>query len=192
MAQFMGSSSRLLQANVASSLSHPGRGTVTFTADGVVKFANNAGTGFNYLNLNGPRLTRISDTNIAFQTSTGTPATTSAGSFGVQDSSSVPTGYFDGGAAKHLALGSDWAIKFYSAATGFATNDLQMTRAAAGVLQINNGTAATGGALEIFEATAPSAPAANGVRIYAVDNGGKTELLALFSSGAAIRLAIQV
>lgn len=41
------------------------------------------------------------------------------------------------------------------------------------------------------EMTAPAAPSANGWRIYAVDNGGKTELLALFASGAAQRIAIE-
>lgn len=46
--------------------------------------------------------------------------------------------------------------------------------------------------IETVEMTAPAAPAANGVRIYAEDNGsGKTRLMALFSSGAAQQLAIQ-
>jgi hypothetical protein len=45
---------------------------------------------------------------------------------------------------------------------------------------------------EMSEITAPAAPAANGVRIYAEDNGaGKTRLMALFSSGAAQQIAIQ-
>lgn len=49
-----------------------------------------------------------------------------------------------------------------------------------------------GGGLETYEITAPSAPAANAVRIYAEDNGaGKTRLMALFSSGAAQQIAIQ-
>jgi hypothetical protein len=47
------------------------------------------------------------------------------------------------------------------------------------------------GALELAEMTAPAAGAANTVRIYAVDNGGRTQLMALFSSGAAQQLAIQ-
>ena len=48
------------------------------------------------------------------------------------------------------------------------------------------------GAIEIAEMTAPAAGAANTVRIYAVDNGaGKTQLMALFSSGSAVQLAIQ-
>lgn len=42
------------------------------------------------------------------------------------------------------------------------------------------------------QALAPAAPAANGVIIYAVDNGsGKTQLMAIFASGAAQQIAIQ-
>jgi hypothetical protein len=45
---------------------------------------------------------------------------------------------------------------------------------------------------EMAEMTAPAAPAANGVRIYAVDNGsGKTQLMALFATGAAQQIAIE-
>lgn len=45
---------------------------------------------------------------------------------------------------------------------------------------------------EMTEVTAPSAPAANKVRIYADDNGaGKTRVMALFASGAAQVMAIQ-
>jgi hypothetical protein len=46
--------------------------------------------------------------------------------------------------------------------------------------------------IEQTEMAAPSAPAANGVRIYAQDNGaGKTQLMALFASGAAQQIAIE-
>lgn len=46
--------------------------------------------------------------------------------------------------------------------------------------------------MQLVEMTAPAAGAANSVRIYAVDNGaGKTQLMALFSSGAAQQIAIQ-
>lgn len=48
-----------------------------------------------------------------------------------------------------------------------------------------------GATIELVEMTAPAAPAANGVRIYAVDNGGKTQLVALFNSGAAQQIAIE-
>jgi len=41
------------------------------------------------------------------------------------------------------------------------------------------------------EMAAPAAPAANGVVIYAVDNGGKTQLMVRFPSGAAQQIAIE-
>ena len=45
---------------------------------------------------------------------------------------------------------------------------------------------------QLSEMTAPAAPAANSVRIYAVDNGsGKTQLMALFATGAAQQIAIE-
>lgn len=48
------------------------------------------------------------------------------------------------------------------------------------------------GGILMAEMTAPAAPAANNVILYAVDNGsGKTQLMALFSSGAAQQVAIQ-
>jgi|SRR5262245_10941984 len=55
-----------------------------------------------------------------------------------------------------------------------------------------SGSFSTAGYMEMIEITAPSAPASNFVRIYAQDNGaGKTQLMALFSSGAAQQIAIQ-
>ncbi len=72
-----------------------------------------------------------------------------------------------------------------------ATQDVGFARSARGVIAITDGSTGAG-CLEMSEQTAPSAPSANGVRIYAVDNGaGKTQLMALFSSGAAQQLAIQ-
>lgn len=48
------------------------------------------------------------------------------------------------------------------------------------------------GYLPLTEMTAPSAAPANGVRIYAEDNGaGKTRLMAQFATGAAQQLAIE-
>lgn len=45
---------------------------------------------------------------------------------------------------------------------------------------------------ELTEMAAPAAPAANKVRFYAQDNGaGKTQLMALFPSGAAQQVAIE-
>jgi len=46
--------------------------------------------------------------------------------------------------------------------------------------------------LEFTEQTAPAAPAANNVRIYAEDDGaGKTRLMARFATGAAVQIAIE-
>lgn len=74
-----------------------------------------------------------------------------------------------------------------------STPDIWMTRNTASVLSLATTIAgSTGIVLEMFERTAPSAPDANGVRIYAEDDGaGKTRLMALFSSGAAQQIAIQ-
>lgn len=46
--------------------------------------------------------------------------------------------------------------------------------------------------IEMVEMTAPGAPAADGARLYAVDNGaGKTQLMVRFGSGAAQQIAIE-
>lgn len=86
---------------------------------------------------------------------------------------------------------------------GTAVADTGLSRNAAGVVEVNNGTAGTYRDLKLrnllnteyhqmTEMTAPSAPAANSVRIYAEDNGaGKTRLMALFASGVAQQIAIE-
>lgn len=71
----------------------------------------------------------------------------------------------------------------------FGAIGVQLTPSLAN-LKLWNGT--SGSALEMVEQTAPSAPGSNCVRIYAQDNGaGKTQLMALFASGAAQQLAIE-
>lgn len=67
--------------------------------------------------------------------------------------------------------------------------------------QDNNGTRfVVGGSGSVFtasyiegaEQSAPAAPAANGYRIFAQDNGaGKTQLMVIFASGAAQQIAIE-
>ena len=55
-----------------------------------------------------------------------------------------------------------------------------------------NGIISAVGAMGMIEVTAPSAPASNGAYLYLDDNGsGKTRLMVRFSSGSAVRLAIQ-
>lgn len=70
--------------------------------------------------------------------------------------------------------------------------DTAINRSAAGVVGIRGNSHTAGGALEFLEQTAPSAPGANAVRLYAQDNGaGKTQLMALFNTGAAQQVAIE-
>ncbi len=60
------------------------------------------------------------------------------------------------------------------------------------IRNIGAGVVAITGAIEGAEQTAPSAPAANGYRIFAQDNGaGKTQLMVIFASGAAQQIAIE-
>jgi len=67
-----------------------------------------------------------------------------------------------------------------------------LTSLAAGVTRVTGSSETIGGSLEFIEQTAPAAPATNGVRIYAEDNGsGKTRLMALFATGAAQQIAIE-
>jgi hypothetical protein len=64
--------------------------------------------------------------------------------------------------------------------------------AAGGALTITTGGSLTATTYEGAEMAAPSAPAANGYKIFAQDNGGgKTQLMVIFASGAAQQLAIQ-
>lgn len=70
--------------------------------------------------------------------------------------------------------------------------DTRITRVGAGIIGVRAGSNTNGAALSMVEQTAPSAPSANGVYLYAQDNGaGKTQLMALFASGAAQQVAIE-
>jgi hypothetical protein len=82
---------------------------------------------------------------------------------------------------------------------GFLVTYCGLAGASAGAYDL--GAASIGGAfrnlhltqfIETFEMSAPSAPAANGARIYTEDNGsGKTRLMVRFQSGAAQQIAIE-
>lgn len=88
-------------------------------------------------------------------------------------------------------IASGYQVGWSSSTPGAAANDTGLARVAAMTVKITNGSTGPG-CLQLQETTAPSAPAADNVIIYAVDNGsGKTQLMALFSSGAAQQLAIQ-
>lgn len=90
-----------------------------------------------------------------------------------------------------LAMSSAMKLGFSSSDADAAAPDVYFVRSAASIIGVL-GASAGGGAVELSEMTAPSAPAANKVRIYSEDNGsGKTRLMALFPSGAAQQIAIE-
>lgn len=69
--------------------------------------------------------------------------------------------------------------------------DTGLSRSAAGVLGLTNGSTG-GGTLEFTEIAAPSAPAANKARLFTQDNGaGKTQLVVRFATGAIQVLATE-
>lgn len=69
-------------------------------------------------------------------------------------------------------------------------SDAGLSRTAAGIVRVNNGTTG-GGALELLEQTAPSG-ASNTARLFTQDNGaGKTQLMVIFGSGVAQQIAIE-
>ena len=83
-------------------------------------------------------------------------------------------------------------IEFVGTYAGYLKwNSVGIAQSATGIIKVTNGSTG-GGSLEFIEQTAPSAPSTNAVRIYSVDNGsGKTQLMALFATGAAQQLAIE-
>lgn len=94
------------------------------------------------------------------------------------------------GTARRISADVSWGFAASSDASATGA-DTGLKRTAAGILGITNGSTG-GGTIEFQEQTAPAAGAADTVRLYAVDNGaGKTQLMAIFASGAAQQVAIQ-
>jgi hypothetical protein len=86
---------------------------------------------------------------------------------------------------------NDGLIGFQDTAFAGGSFDTGLRRVAAGVLGVC-ASASTGAALNFIEQTAPSAPAANQLVLYAEDNGsGKTKLMARFNTGTAVQVAIE-
>jgi hypothetical protein len=91
----------------------------------------------------------------------------------------------------NLRFNSGARVSWSSNTNPGSSDDIAIARIAAGILGITNGSTG-GGAAELIEVTAPAAPAADRVRIYAEDNGsGKTRLMARFATGAAQQIAIE-
>ena len=91
-----------------------------------------------------------------------------------------------------ISLSGASSLSWGSSAPTIGMLDTSLNRSAAGVVGVRGNGPTAGGALEFLEQTAPSAPGANAVRLYAQDNGaGKTQLMALFNTGAAQQVAIE-
>jgi len=105
----------------------------------------------------------------------------------------VGTGKAGTGSGRALVLRTNGSSRFFLQATNghlLASTDNTYDIGASGANRPRN--VFWAGYQEMSEVTAPAAPAANGVRIYAVDNGsGKTQLMALFATGAAQQIAIE-
>lgn len=73
-----------------------------------------------------------------------------------------------------------------------ATGVVEIQAESTGVSISASAITALGRHMDFTEKTAPAAPGLDTARIYAEDNGsGKTRLMALFNTGAAVQIAIQ-
>ena len=93
---------------------------------------------------------------------------------------------------QNVAFGAPYQLGWVSTndAAG-AGIDIGIARSGSGILKVTDGSTGAG-ALHFQEQTAPSAPSANNVYLYAQDNGaGKTQLMAKFATGAAQQIAIE-
>lgn len=89
----------------------------------------------------------------------------------------------------YVGDGTGYSFAFSKRAGGVSTDLVTITDA--GALSVTGSISATS-YIEGAEQTAPAAPAANGYRIFAQDNGaGKTQLMVIFASGAAQQIAIE-
>ena len=90
-----------------------------------------------------------------------------------------------------IILGNTFQYTWSSTSSAASVPDIGIARSSAGIMKITDGTTGAG-ALHFQEQTAPSAPSANNVYLYAQDNGaGKTQLMARFATGAAQQIAIE-
>jgi hypothetical protein len=105
------------------------------------------------------------------------------------------------GTARNVAIQTDGTTRATFSGFGVTLQDTALldwsgrsgfTSPADGVISMRNAADNAGSALQFREQTAPAAPAADNVRIYAEDDGsGKTRLMARFATGAAVQIAIE-
>jgi len=144
-------------------------GTITSTSSAIVLRNNAAGTTYKELDIGNTG-------NSVFLGVEGSPTTLIAGATAYDSFISTATG-----------TGFVTAVNFVTVTRATSTG-----LAVTGTLSSTGNLTVTGGYIEGNEQTAPAAPAANGYRIYAEDNGaGKTRLMVKFATGAAQQIAIE-
>lgn len=95
------------------------------------------------------------------------------------------------GPSNGVLLASSTEIAWSSTSAASGSQDTGLIRAGVGLLQVTDG-ASGPGLVYLKETTTPAAAAADFAKIYAKDNGsGKTQLCAIFSSGAEQCFATQ-
>ena len=102
--------------------------------------------------------------------------------------------FIAGDSAPLFRLNSSPQMQLELGPGGSSETDVGWARTAAGIMQLNNGSASNDGATIEFDelGSAPSAPADNRARLYLQDNGaGKEQLCALFNTGATVCFATE-
>lgn len=97
---------------------------------------------------------------------------------------------------QHICDGGAYALHAITDAGGISVGNIIRADLSNGNVGFGTATPSTrldidAGAMELAEMTAPGAGAVNTCRLYCVDNGGKTELYAIFNTGAAQLIAAQ-
>lgn len=187
-------------------------GSIT-TATGTGDMAIGAGTGGGslYLAANGSDIARITSTtglmfgqiwslgwanNATLSSATGADLfmlRDAAGTLAQRNGTSAQTlrvygTYTDSSNYVRVSLsGSSTAVTLAAQTAGTGADDVPVVITPAGTAQVE-----IGNGVQFTEMTAPSAPSANKVILYAQDNGaGKTQLMALFPTGVAQQVAIE-
>lgn len=165
--------------------------SATPTLEQVLVAGNNTGNNMiGFFNTSGPYLKRGANSRLDVLSSSadtganGTVYATQFTCFGGGDKVSINSA--------GVNVSNDRLLAFSSGTTHAGAKDAGVSRSAAGVIRINNGTTSAGGTLELLELASAPAGSTNAARLYAVDNGaGKTQLFVIFASGAAQLLATE-
>ena len=113
----------------------------------------------------------------------------SVGSFdlGVQSQIDFPTSRIVGGLDGLRIVGDD--VRISPAEDGFAPVEFTSVGGRGGSLHLDGSLAPSSGFLRFTETSQLPSPRSNSVSLFALDNGGTTELVALLPTGTTVQLA---